>query len=451
MRLSGALLCLAVLARAASAELPADPWRIPPPGACDREPPLLLDPPQGTDVAPFSPPRPGEVIDAEHAERLRLLLPSEIWEKRERFFYEGMQLEVGPCYRDYGPPDFFTAATRDLHMSVSLDDSGELSGHRAGLPFPPGEIARDDPRAALKWAWNFQNRWAGAGSFGRHQISIVNDRGVAAQWQGDHFLVLLRGRADRAADGYAVSGAGDAGWAAGGITRNVQTGNECVFRQYENGGRRPDLYEGSSDSRNVARVPQPPDSDGAISGCLADASIGAGLFLHGGEPALHEWTIRAVADVLAPINAKNDTWPRDKLRGYGPWGISFAGDRWELRRVVVLEGKLRQGAFEDGTTHFVWYLDLQTLTPLYYAAYRAKGGASGIGYFVSRWSEDRPDYPHWEDDPSRPVRVLDAIGSALVDWNDQHAVRREQGDEVSIPASESKLRRELSVGSARIH
>ena len=446
-----AVLCLAVLARAASAELPADPWRIPAPGACASEPPLLFHPPTGTDVVPIATPKPGEVIDVEHAERLHYLVPPEIWDKRERFFFDGMQLEIGPCYRDYGPPQFFVDATRKLHDSVSLDDEGELYGHRAGLPFPPELILRDDPRAALKWAWNFMNRWAGAGSFGRHQVSIVNDHGVLAQWQGDHFFVLLRGRLDHASDGYQVTGGGDAGWAAGGLTKSVQTGAECVFRQYQNGGRRPDLYEGTSYSRNVQRVPQPPDSDSSLQACLVDATIGAGLFTHGEEPALHEWTLRGVADVLAPINAKHDTWPRDKLRGYGPWGISFADDRWELRRVLVLEGKLRKGAFEDGTTHFVWYLDLQTLAPLYYAAYRANGNASGIGYFVSRWSDDRPDYPHWEDDPARPVRVLDNIGSALVDWNDQHAVRHEEGDEVSIPPSEAKLRRELSVGSARIH
>ena len=73
-----AALCLAFLARAASAELPADPWRIPAPGACASEPPLLFHPPTGTDVVPIATPKPGEVIDVEHAERLHYLVPPEM-------------------------------------------------------------------------------------------------------------------------------------------------------------------------------------------------------------------------------------------------------------------------------------------------------------------------------------------------------------------------------------
>ena len=155
-------------------------------------------------------------------------------------------------------------------------------------------------------------------------------------------------------------------------------------------------------------------------------------------------------DLLAPINAAKDTWPVEKERSYGPWGISFAGDRWELRRTIVLEGKLKDGAFEDGTNRFVWYLDLQTLAPLYYAGYRKDGEVAGLGYYVWRWSEDRPGYPRWSGVPARPLRTLDQVGEAFVDWNDQHAVRIESGNQVGVPQSDKKLRRKLSVGSARI-
>lgn len=449
MSLRCAALLLLVTARGASALTPGDPWRVPPPGACTSEPPKLLVPPPG-DALPVSIPAPGEEIDYAHADRLRDVVPPEIWEKRERFFYHGMRMEIGPCYRDYSPPEFFQKATRELHGGVTLNADGSLSGARAGLPFPPETIALDDPRAGLEWAWNMVYRYAGAGQFGKHQLSVVNDQGVAEQWRGDYFFVQIRGRADRPDDGYVYPAKTDAAWAAGGTTTNVSTGKDCVFRQYQSGGRKPDLFEGSSYSRKMERVPGP-DAEGALMACLVDASVGAGLFVHGGEPALHDWKIRAVTDLLAPINASKATWPQDQTRGYGPWGISFADDRWELRRVIVLEGKLREGKFEDGTTHFRWYLDLQTLTPLYYAAYGAKGDATGIGYFVSRWSEDRSDYPRWPDDPQRPVRVLDQIGAAFVDWSQQHAVRSDTGDQVSVPRSDEKLRQSISVGSVHLH
>jgi hypothetical protein len=450
MRSARAVFLLLALARVANAEPAADPWRVPPPGACASEPPRLLVPTPSQDVVPNPVPAPGDAIEFERADRLRAVVPPEIWEKRERFFYDGMRMEIGPCYRDYSPPEFFQKATRELHGGVTLAPDGTLHGYRAGLPFPPETIAADDPRAALKWAWNAVSRYDGAGRFGHDQISVVNDQGVAEQWQGDHFFVQIRGRADQAAPDYTYPAQTQAGWAAGGTTKNVKTGNECVFRQYQTGGRAPDLFMGTSYSRAVRRV-DPADSEGVLEGCLVDAAIGAGFFIHGGEPSLHEWTLRGVVDLLAPINASKATWPKDKTRGYGPWGISFADDRWELRRVLVLEGKLREGQFEDRTTRFVWYVDLQTLQLLYYAGYRANGDAAGVGYYVTRWSEDRSDYPRWTDDPDRPVRVLDELGSAFVDWSQQHAVRTDTGDEVAIPESDSKLRHSISVGSVKLH
>src|SRR5512144_985778 len=98
-----------LLAQAVAAELPADAWRVPAPGACAGQPPLLLNPPADKDAPPISFPKPGETITNEQAERLRYLLPPELWEKRDRFLFDGMHMEIGPCYRDYGPPQFFSA------------------------------------------------------------------------------------------------------------------------------------------------------------------------------------------------------------------------------------------------------------------------------------------------------------------------------------------------------
>ncbi len=443
-----AVISLAVSGTAAA----ASPWEVPAPGSCESQPPLLLNPPKRDDAAPTTSPRPGETIGFEQAERLRYLLPPELWEKRDRFLFDGMHMEIGPCYRDYSPPPFFEEVTRKLHGGVTLEEDGSLSGHKAGLPFPPDTIEKDDPRAGEKWAFNWLEHWSGAGRFGEHLLSVVNDQGVAEQWRTDSYYLQIRGRADRPQDDYVYPAKLDAAWASGGVSRNLKTGNECVFRQYATGGRTPQLFMGSSESRKMRRV-APADSESAIAGCLVDGAIGAGLFLHGGSPSLHHWKVRGVFDLLAPINTARNTWPVDKDRGYGPWGISFADDRWEQRRVIVLDGQLREGQeqFEDGTVRFTWYIDLQTLVPLYYASYRKSGDAAGVGYFVWRWSEDRPDYPHWPDDPARPMRVLDLVGYAMVDWNDQHAVRSESGAAVSIPPDETKLRRSLSVGSAHLH
>ena len=422
-----------------------DRWAIPAEGSCVPAPGTAA-----TDAdAPPGPPLPGEVITEESAARLAGYLPPELWAHRERFFYDGMRMEIGPCFRDYSPPGFFREATQRGAGQVKLLQDGRIEGYDAGLPFPADTIPPEQPDAALRWAWNWASAYQGAGSYRHYRLSIVNRSGTAESWEGDAFYALLAGRADRASSGYWATTVSDARWVAGGVSKNLKTGKRGTFRQYATGKRRPDLFVGTSGMRRVKRA-NPPDAEAALTAILVDASIGGGLFTHGEVPNLHEWKIRAVTDLLAPINTNRDTYPADKTRNFGPWGISFASDRWELRRVLVLEGSLKQGQFEDGAIRYVWYLDLQTLAPLYYAAYRKQGEAAGVGYFVRRWSDDRDDYPSWPDDPERPVRSLDIIGEAWVDWNDQHAVRVELGDTVAIPPPDKKLNRMISLSSVRV-
>jgi hypothetical protein len=81
--------------------LPAQGFVVPAEGQCPPYPvrPGGEDAPPGEDVVPPLLP-PGTVLDLDGAPRLEGFLPREVWERRELFFYEGMQLEVGPSARD---------------------------------------------------------------------------------------------------------------------------------------------------------------------------------------------------------------------------------------------------------------------------------------------------------------------------------------------------------------
>jgi len=86
------------------------PWTIPPPGSCA--------PSGGARVLPKgdAPPtafRPGDTFSFEELGALRDFLPPFLWEYRERFFQPGMRLEIGHCFADYGPPDFYVKATAE--------------------------------------------------------------------------------------------------------------------------------------------------------------------------------------------------------------------------------------------------------------------------------------------------------------------------------------------------
>jgi hypothetical protein len=431
-----------VAAHTAHAES-GDSWAIPAEGSCDA--PASGSP---ADAVP-KPFRVGDVLDERKSAVLEGFVPEELWAHRDRFFYDGMSLEIGPCYRDYSPPEFFARATAQFRGQAKLSAGGELENHSAGLPFAPDTIDPNDPLAGAKWAWNWVSRYQAGGSFGDFRLSLLA-RDLQQRFTGRFFFVPLTGRADRPDDGYRFEAPLSASWAAGGESINQSTGDECKFRQYATGTRQPDFFVWNGPARKVTRATAP-DSESALTACLVGASIGDGLFLHGESPNLHEWKLVGVRDVLAPINARNPVYPVDQERGFGPVGVSFANDRWELRRAVVIEGRFKHGAFGDGVRRFVWYLDLQTLVPLYYAAYRAESLPGGLGYFAGRWSEDRPDYPRWPDDPERPVRVLDPVASALIDWNDQDSVRIEQWGTVSVPKDERKLARQLSQSGLRGH
>src|SRR5262249_25383645 len=121
---------------------------------------------------------------------------------------------------------------------------------------------------------------------------------------------------------------------------------------------------------------------------------------HPGRPLARD--VRAEGG-RSPINIGGPVYPVEANREFGAWGLSFASDRWDLRRVLVLEGRVKGQPGFRGESRLTMYVDLQTLVPLYYISYNAKEEPIDIGVFASRWSEDRPDYPRWPDDAKRPV------------------------------------------------
>ena len=44
----------------------------------------------------------GDVISFDKLESLKNFVPAEFWANRDFFFYEGMKMEVGPFFKDYG-------------------------------------------------------------------------------------------------------------------------------------------------------------------------------------------------------------------------------------------------------------------------------------------------------------------------------------------------------------
>ena len=458
-------LALGLVPAAAIAEAPdVGAWVIPAEGDCSGGGHLASGP--FHDAPPPLPFVTGQKLDSSHLDSLRVYLPPEIWEHRERFFFDGMQLEVGPCFRDYGPPAFFGAATA-AHLGLPrLLENGGLENHEAGLPFPPGKIAVGEKTAGLKWAWNFQRRYRGGGLSGRFRIEdLLGKRGRVEPFEGEIFQTQLRARADRPADGYRFPEVDRYEWAAGGRFSEPFELRDFAWLQFRsadsssNPGRTDDLHLWVPALGKSRRAPAGeveglftpvvkvgvswPDGQDGTSSIEPKRSGFEGLEL---RPLLYRFEVLGIQDVLTPINVQRPAYPVDVNRGFGPTALSWATDRWDLRRSIILEGRRRTSSGEGRGRLRMW-VDLQTLQPLYYSSYDENDVRIDVGYFVGRWSEDRPDYPKWVDDAKRPVRIIDSVGAAFINLKLGSSWRRESWEMVSVPERDAKVRRAISLQS----
>ncbi len=465
LELASLCLVLGLLPGAASPDTPQRAaWAIPAQDDCSAGGTLASGPFQ--DAAPPLPFMPGQTLGSEQLDALRVYLPPEIWEHRDRFFFQGMQIEIGPCFRNYEPPDFFWKATATHSGKVRLLENGGLENHEAGLPFPPGQIEVGEKSAGQKWAWNFQRRYRAGGLRGRFRIEdLLGKRGHVEPFEGKMFQAQLAARADRPGDGYRFPDTEHHEWVAGGRYTAPFELRDFAWLQYRAADspsvprRTDDLHLWIPALGRSRRAPAGeveglftpvvkvgvawPDGESGTSQIEPKRSGFEGLEL---RPLLYRFEVLGIQDVLTPINVTRAAYPLDPERGFGATALSWASDRWDLRRSLILVG-LRSKSVGKGRARFRMWVDLQTLQPLYYSSYDENDERIDVGYFVGRWSEDRDDYPKWPDDANRPVHIIDSVGAVFVNLKLGSSWRRESWQMVSVPERDSKVRREISLQS----
>jgi hypothetical protein len=458
-------------------------WPGPEEGSCAPKGGLLARPGSTEDAAPV-PFQPGDVFGLDRLDLLEDYIPEFVWENRERFFFEGMRLEIGPCFRNYGAPGFFDDATESFKGRAKLLDNGGLEDYVAGLPFSPQLIARDEPEVGLKWLWNVEHRYQAAGFRGNFRMTDLLGRvGRAEPFEGEMFKILLAHRSDLSETDYTMKAARNKHWVAGGLFFKPFDAREYAWRQFRDlenqtkPERSDDLHAYLPQWRRVRRL-----SANQVEGLYMPSfavgvqqnqqlAVGSGSGMDGGmaaaggvggvsgtitakrsgyeglefRPLLYHLKLLGMHDVLTPINAVIPCFPENPDRDFGPWGLAFASDRWDLRRALVLEATSKNPVGGDRDAKLILYLDLQTLQPLYMATYDSKGEMTNVGYYVGRWSEDREDYPRWPDDPQQEIRVLDSVGAAFANLSEAGSWRRESWENVATPPPDRAIKRMISV------
>jgi hypothetical protein len=418
-RLAAALGFLAVLlARAPEARA----FDVPPEGSCAGRP-IQWTPESGPGAADAIPPawKPGDKVVFEELTRLQRWLPQEVWDRRDAFFFEGMQMEIGPCYRRYPTPDYFDAATQANAGKAAVDAAGNLQGYAGtGLPFAPSSIADDAADSGLRWAWNYRYRYLGSGFRGEFRISDVSKAGRdVIGFVGSVFFVPLHGVPGGPGEGR------DERFVAGGSFKSPDSARGLAWRQYQKTTAETD-YRATDDvfvylpgQRKVRRAP-PQQNEGVYvpSYTRGNSVDNIGMTVNEqindvGNPSMsaaepmrrgfvglmirpNAWTWKPIElrDVLAPVNGNARGFPSDDKRNYGPSGLSPASDRWELRRAVVLRGERKD---EEGNVRSVQlWIDALTLQPLYWISRRGRGSVYEVGIFTGRYSADDVLDLKWE-------------------------------------------------------
>jgi hypothetical protein len=420
----------------------------------------------------------GMRISSEGLLALQSLLPAEIWRHRERFFFEGMSLEIGPCQRHYPVPGFYSEATRKFSDRVTLDKKGNLENYVAGVPFPPESIDPKSEFAAAQWAWNLEKRFRGAGYAGRFQITDFPSRmGSIMHYKGNFFAFQAAGRADQANTDYRSPGTGNLLWATGGKFTSPFGARELAWRQLrsvasEQAWDRPDDIFVYVPSLRKSRRSGTPWVDGAFMPrySVADQSQGGGGVALGGgsinpgagpslavtenaragltglylRPNAYRWRIRGEQAVIAPINVIQPGWPTLEGRNYGASGLSVASDRWDVRHAVVIEGLLNQSSETIRTLTI--YIDYQTLQPLYWITRTAKRRLVEVGILVHRFAGDRADKPRWPGDA--PNLVFEPVAASFVNaLAGRGGWLRESHELNSVPFDASAIKRMTTTSS----
>jgi hypothetical protein len=432
----------------------------------------------------------GDVLRLENLLALAQLFPDEVWSFREAFFYEGMRMEIGSCHRRFPVADFYREATDRFAAKVKLDEDGNIEDYVAGVPFPPEQIAADDPQAATKWAWNYAHRYRGAGPVGRFRIldlgagnapKILGYRllGNAQTFEGEFFWVTTGHRADLVADGYRTPEAKGSLFVAGGRFFEPFNARHLAWRQIrpEETDRKwkhpDDTFVYVPEMRKPRRAASA-WVDGlympryTVTGESAGGPVPIGKGESGGIPQLdsiqptaalniqatenlrkgfvglmlrpnaYDWKLLGQREVLAPLNATAEGWPTDPDRNYGPSGLSVASDRWDLRYAVVIEGIARRRTDEVAAVQ-IW-IDWQTQQPLYFISKRDNGLLLDIGILVHRFSSDRAAYNDWPG--GGRAHVFDPVAASFYYVPSQGSGwRRESYDIRSLPTDPDTLRK----------
>lgn len=289
----------------------------------------------------------------------------------EKYGEDGYAIKVWPAHRSFAGPDWYYENTRyNATHTKMLDDGLKLSDAKPGTPFPI-------PQDGREILWNHLLRWEGTHIEAQYQSVYKDKKGktilasvaaIAQEWPhynpdkkygtdfSDYYMIRIdyEAPARRAGEKLLVidpmdftGGAGRRAW------------------QYLKGQRR------------VRRAPavafDTPNAGTAGISTYDDA------FVFNGSPERYDWEIIGKKEMYVPYNSYTLSYTVSGKESMGPKFINPDYNRFELHRVWVVEGKLKEGSRH--TYHRrVMYFDEDSWAALAADLYDGRGKLWRVGF-----------------------------------------------------------------------
>ena len=403
------------------------------------------DPGADLDAVPAPPFKAGDVLEFEDIGKLESYIPAPFWENREFFFFEGMSMAIGEFYKDYSPTQAWGDLTEKYAGEARIGRDGSIENYSFGRPFPV--IEADDPEGGAKYSWNLDYKHDALEGRASWFFSYWDNGDVLPLWyKGTGWGMRLAKRTDQSAKPGGSFWKEEKRKGAGGITvKEPHDARGIIGLGYRylsadaprDEARRTDIWVYVPSLRRVRRISSGSRTD-RISGTDMTAEDQGGF---SGIMTHFTWEYLGETEVLAPVDSRLRGYPYTEDENFGPLGFSLGNDEWQLRKVMIIEQRPKDDNHPYERKRL--WVDKQTNTILYAAAYDRKGELWKLIYRATRWSES----PHQETKiDGETLRTLMPVVNILVNPITGTGVRIELYDVRPTRLSRGKIRRQIDIG-----
>lgn len=241
--------------------------------------------------------------------------------------FPNYRLDVYPTRRTAHYPKEIVEGTKKVAKEARTIGDKSLDCGPMGFPFPM-------PENGLEVVWNHLVRWSGTVENGQYKSYVINANGRRTLTSDGEFMLEYphwdKGHPDADKTLCMIRDIVDA--------PPNRSGEGLLWKLYKKGGSKAWQY--LPGQRRVKLAPEIA-YDGPNTS-VAGAATYDESYVFNGQPDRFEWEVLGKKEILIPYNCYKLNYHSDPADVFGPKHVNPDYLRWELHRVWVVEGKLKE-------------------------------------------------------------------------------------------------------------